>query len=238
MRSIAPSAGRAARPGFTLIELLVVIAIIAIIASLLLPAVARAQESARAIRCTANLKQLGLASMLYADDFRGKLPNFKNWLFLKQGDMTTGKIFPYLASKDSYLCPTDKIELGSKRQPKGVNAPAMGFGGNKPRNYSYAMNCGICHSTDLAKFAEPSKTVLYLEALMGKNDYSGQAGPGFGNHILSFRHGGKGHLVMGDLSVPRLDKKKFDAAAKTRRFWFPNEEAYRNGSGFGSGLIN
>jgi prepilin-type N-terminal cleavage/methylation domain-containing protein len=57
------------RTGFTLIELLVVIAIIAVLAAILFPVFAKAREKARQITCLSNMKELGLASQMYLQDY-------------------------------------------------------------------------------------------------------------------------------------------------------------------------
>jgi len=228
---------RESRPAFTLIELLVVIAIIAVLAGMLLPVLARAKESARTLSCLNNLRQIALASSMYSMDANGHLPWFRNWLYNRTPDITTGRLFPYLKTKEVYMCPTDKIELGQKSRPKwsAQAAPNAGFGSvNRPRDYSYAMNCAICHATDLSGFLDPSQTMLFMEGYLSANDYSGQVGPSLASRALALRHNNRGHLVMADLRVEKMDKKRYDVVEKTKRFWFPTE----NTSGPGSMLIS
>jgi len=88
------------RPGgFTLIELLVVIAIIAILAAILFPVFAQAREKARQTSCLSNVKQQGLAAIMYTQDYDEVLPPTQNAAVFKQ------VLYPYVRSDRAFISP-------------------------------------------------------------------------------------------------------------------------------------
>ena len=96
------------RTGFTLIELLVVIAIIAILAAILFPVFARAREKARQTSCLSNMKQIGLATLMYAQDYDETMPPYEvqHGSSLARASSAYDTIYPYVNNEQVFICPS------------------------------------------------------------------------------------------------------------------------------------
>jgi prepilin-type N-terminal cleavage/methylation domain-containing protein/prepilin-type processing-associated H-X9-DG protein len=161
----------ASRHGFTLIELLVVIAIIAILAAMLLPALAKAKEKAKAIRCTSNEKQITLGYLMYAQDQADYLPvagitipagvSPVGWFleissYISRGETNAATLS---ATNTVVVCPSAKIT--------GVTVagdPYAGAFGGYGHNYYY-LGYTTAQRIKLATVTKPAETCMNGDGL-------------------------------------------------------------------------
>jgi prepilin-type N-terminal cleavage/methylation domain-containing protein/prepilin-type processing-associated H-X9-DG protein len=201
--------------GFTLIELLVVIAIIAILAAILFPVFARAREKARQTSCLSNQKQIGLAMMMYMDDYDEQFckvtcsggTNYK-WF---------DPIDPYIKNKQILFCPSLRGQ-SSQGTPKT----------------DYVLNGVFAQGAHRAMFDRPASQIMTAEREDAKPRAGYKPWPNDGvswDDLSTYAHGSTPHNHFNHLSQDRHNGGCNYAFADGHAKWLRWDATFEGGLG-------
>ncbi len=183
--------------GFTLIELLVVIAIIAILAAILFPVFARAREKAKQSSCQSNLKQMGIAMLMYVQDYDERFMRSAGYRepteVLPEGghDYWWECIMPYMKNEQILACPSD-TDTALRSGGQSSNA----------HDIDYAVNTFLAYD-EMARIATPAARVALVESSNNyarlRNPAEFTADPSATNYLWSQdRHNNRSNVLFCD----------------------------------------
>jgi prepilin-type N-terminal cleavage/methylation domain-containing protein len=201
------------RAGFTLVELLVVIGIMVILIGILLPSLSRAQQAAKGIKCEAQLHDIGLALLEYADEHNG---------YLFPTDMGydaahVGPVYPDDGSDPNEVYNVWPVRVWGKWNPPELICPADLL---PYAQHSYVINShmgywNVKYSTELPNHISPSDVVLMGEKITTIYDYYMEYGD-FDRVVEKYRHGsqwGSNYLMLDmhvDTKLPAVAEAALD----------------------------
>ncbi|MGZ0654793.1 prepilin-type N-terminal cleavage/methylation domain-containing protein [Coraliomargarita sp. W4R53] len=169
---------------FTLIELLVVIAIISILAAILIPVVGIVRESSHSATCVSNLRQLGVASLSYANEHQGAIPSYQAQNDSYPASFWWYKIIPYLGHDADEITPGDaQRRLKTLQCPSALAMHSPGTDSYYDEVRTYAINTLLNYSNSsqnedgdreysdipLLNIPHPGETALYMDGSIGSD---------------------------------------------------------------------
>jgi prepilin-type N-terminal cleavage/methylation domain-containing protein/prepilin-type processing-associated H-X9-DG protein len=197
------------RRGFTLVELLVVIGIIALLISILLPALNRARESGMKVQCLSNIRQVGIVFTMYINQSKGRLPPYPasigngpqpcDWIYwqtlpatmLTQRPLDDSPVLRLMGTPVNpavMRCPSDRWE----EHVAGANGTSTAYG---PYFFSYSLNQLMTPGTptapkslSISSIKRPAEKVLLVEEDERTINDGRWAGTATGGDYLSIRH--------------------------------------------------